>query len=435
MRSSPLLMRAAVRAERLVYRIAGLPVAVRQLFDRRSHASADVIRGAYAIAYWQGGWDTVAEIAIASLLWPIGLLAACLWFTARNGASIRKRENKGLARQFADQVRLYFTAGVLPPWYYIFRLYRAQENAGAYLQRSETKAGIYPLLRRSVWTELNDKKLFADFCTENGIHCVPYLLYLDGSQAPAALPDYDLFVKPASGRGGRGAERWDRVAQGQFVHSDGAPISAEALLGHLKSRAQKCAIIVQRRVEPHAELVELTSGALPTIRVTSCLDERGEPEVVGGVFRMAIGGNRTVDNLHAGGIAANVGLDDGILSSASDLGIDSKLGWLDRHPDTQARIAGRPLPMWSETKALAIRAHRSFADRVLVGWDIAITDDGPIVVEGNSSPDLDIVQRFGAPICSSRFGDLLAWHLLDRGFTPFRTSASATCAKAVSLGR
>ena len=150
---------------------------------------------------------------------------------------------------------------------------------------------------------------------------------------------------------------------------------------------------------------------------------------------MAIGGNRTVDNLHAGGIAANVGLDDGILSSASDLGIDSKLGWLDRHPDTQARIAGRPLPMWSETKALAIRAHRSFADRVLVGWDIAITDDGPIVVEGNSSPDLDIVQRFGAPICSSRFGDLLAWHLLDRGFTPFRTSASATCAKAVSLGR
>jgi hypothetical protein len=79
-------------------------------------------------------------------------------------------------------------------------------------------------------------------------------------------------------------------------------------------------------------------------------------------------------------------------------------------------IVGHPLPLWTDTKALAIAAHRAFADRVMIGWDIAITDDGPIIVEGNSSPDLDIVQRFGAPVCNSRFGELLAWHLRERGF-------------------
>ena len=416
MKSSPLMMRVAVRGERLVYRIAGLPVAVRRLFDRRGQASSDVIRAAYALAYWQGGWDNIAEIAVATLLWPFGLLAACLWFTARNGAFIRNRENKGLIRQFADQIRLYFAAGVLPPWYYIFRLHSGQETAGSYLQRFETKAGIYPLLRRGVWTELNDKKLFADFCADTGIPCVPYLLYLKDSGADALLPDCDLFVKPASGRGGRGAERWDRAARGQFIDPSGQRLSAAALLEHLKDRAKGCALIVQQRVKPHIALVDLTSGALPTIRVTTCLNERGDPEIAGAVFRMAIGGNRTVDNLHAGGIAANVSLDNGILSSASNLGMDAKLGWLDRHPDTGAPICGQHLPLWSDTKALAIRAHRSFADRVLVGWDIAITDEGPVIVEGNSSPDLDILQRFGTPVCNSRFGELLAWHLRQRGF-------------------
>jgi hypothetical protein len=427
-------MRLAVRGERLVYRIAGLPVAIRQLFERSGGGTANVIRTAYAIAYWQGGWDNVAEIAVAVLLWPVGLLAACLWFTARNGAFIRQREHKGLVRQLLEQIRLYFAAGILPPWYYIFRLHEGHEKAPAYLQRSETKAGIYLLLRRGVWTELNDKKIFADFCAQNGIPCVPYLLYLDGSEAPASLPDCDLFVKPANGRGGRGAERWDRVSPGGYAGADGE-VSADILVQHLQELAERCAMLVQRRIAPHSELADLTSGALPTIRVTTCLNEHGEPEVVGAVFRMAIGGNRIVDNLHAGGIAANVGLDDGALSSASNLGMDAKLGWLDRHPDTDARIIGRVLPLWNETKALAIRAHRSFADRVLVGWDIAITDDGPVIVEGNSSPDLDILQRFGAPVCSSRFGELLAWHLLDRGFSWRRRSGSAIPAGPVPLGR
>jgi hypothetical protein len=166
------------------------------------------------------------------------------------------------------------------------------------------------------------------------------------------------------------------------------------------------------------EVADLTAGALPTVRVSTCLDEQGEPEVVGAVFRMAIGSNRTVDNLHAGGIAAGVDLETGTLSAASNLGMDARLGWLDRHPDTDADIVGRTLPLWEEIKTLATQAHRAFDDRVIVGWDIGVTDEGPLVVEGNSSPDLDIVQRFGEPACVSRLGELLAWHLKQRGFVP-----------------
>ena len=87
-------------------------------------------------------------------------------------------------------------------------------------------------------------------------------------------------------------------------------------------------------------------------------------------------------------------------------------GWRDRHPDTDAQITGRVLPLWAETQALAARAHAAFADRLLIGWDIAITRDGPVLIEGNSGPDLDIIQRvYGEPLGNARFGELIALHL------------------------
>jgi hypothetical protein len=411
-------MNAALTGERLLYKVAGLPVAVRGLFRARDRDAGDVIRSAYGDAYWQRGFRNWAEIAAAGLLSPVVVLLGTAWFTARNGPVVRNRGKKGLAAQAAEQLRLYFTDGVLSPWYYIFDLHHGGDGpcASGFLQRFETKAGIYPLLRKGVVSELNNKRLFADYCAAKGVPCIPYLFCLDGTGSVGSLPDCDLFVKPADGRGGRGAERWDRVSRGRFSGPCGERLTSKQLLARLTDRAQCRPLLVQRRVETHSDLVELTSGALPTVRVTICLNEKGEPEVVSAVFRMAIGDNRTVDNLHAGGIASGVRLDDGALSAASNLGMDARLGWLDRHPDSGAAITGRRLPLWKETKALAVQAHRAFADRVLVGWDIAITDDGPVVVEGNSSPDLDIIQRFGIPVCSSRFGELLAWHLRAKGF-------------------
>lgn len=413
------LMKIAVRGEKLVYRIGGLPVALRSLEGNRA---CNTIRRAYSSAYWRpASWDGYLEIVAAWLLWPIVALLWPLWFTAKNGPVIRRRHKRGLILQFLDQVRFYFTDGVVAPWYYIFELAKepSSNRAEMFLQRSETKAGIYPLLRRGVTTELNDKKIFADYCKDKGVPSVPYLLYIDGSELDDAdLPDCDLFVKPAGGRGGRGAERWDRAGEGLFRGPGGELLNGSALLARLNERSRQRPLLVQRRMTTNSKVADLTVGALPTVRVTTCLNEQDEPEVVGAVFRMAIGSNRTVDNLHAGGIAAGVDLEEGTLSQASNLGMNARLGWLDRHPDTDAQILGRKLPQWEEVKALAVRAHRAFNDRVLVGWDIGVTDEGPVVVEGNSSPDLDIIQRFGEPACATRLGELLALHLKKRGFVP-----------------
>ena len=70
---------------------------------------------------------------------------------------------------------------------------------------------------------------------------------------------------------------------------------------------------------------------------------------MGAVLRIAVGSNVTVDNVHAGGLAAE-SISPRRLMRATELGADAKLGWTDRHPQTGAMITGRLLPMWEEVR-------------------------------------------------------------------------------------
>lgn len=408
-------------AERLLYRLAGLPVALAAIW----HAGAGAEGGdslpielAFASSYWHlagaGQWFELM-VAIAAL--PLALPLSALWLTLRNGPTIRRRAGKKLSSQLVEQFRLYCSAGILPPWYYVFSLHEdaCPRRARSFLQRFETKPCIFPLLKVRHGSPLNDKAEFAEYCDRHGIRCVETIAQIDGKVPKQVVPDRDLFVKRNRGRGGRGAERWDRLAPFIFGNSAGNRLDLNSLLERLVDCSRKAPLIVQPRLTPHLSLSDLTNGALPTVRIVTCLDERREPEVIGAVFRMAIGENVTVDNLHAGGIAAAVALGTGRLSRATNLGTDARLGWLSAHPDTHAMIEDRALPLWEEVKALALDAHRAFIDRIVIGWDIAILDDGPILIEGNGNPDMDILQRFmRTGLREHRLGALLDHHLRTR---------------------
>jgi len=360
------------------------------------------------------------DIVAAILLWPIAVISCSLWYTRRNGAIVAERFGRSKSAQMADQLRLATTSGLLPPWYYIFEIYRpgAMRYARSYLTRGETKHGAYVLLakaRRSS-SPLGDKEAFARFCAEHQINALPVLLSVrDGNLCWGTaefLPAADLFVKPVHGRGGRGAERWDYAGHGIYRHGNAQVLSAAQLLDRLRSMSRWQAYLVQERARNHPEMRNLTNGALNTVRMISCLDEREQPELIGAVLRMAVGGNVTVDNVHAGAIAAGIDLAEGRLSRATYMGIDAARGWIDRHPDTGTQITDLVLPMWAEVCDLVRSAHSAFHDWAVIGWDIAITAEGPRLVEGNSGPDIDLIQRpLRTAFGDARLGDLLAFHL------------------------
>ena len=158
--------------------------------------------------------------------------------------------------------------------------------------------------------------------------------------------------------------------------------------------------------------IRRNNGALATVRVVTCRTETGSIEATDAAFRMAIGTNNTVDNFHAGGIAAPVDMQTGELGAASNMGLRPGVGWCRVHPNTGAAIEGRKLPLWPELIDLACRAHAAFPERIVVGWDIGILQDGPAIVEGNIKPDLDIHQRVARkPLGGGRLAELLAFNV------------------------
>jgi len=396
-------------------------VAIAALVVGGSTGTAGALRASYAVDYWNpdGALD-LAELLAACVIWPVGLLAAALWFTWKNGAIIRERCDKSRIGQFAEELRAYFSAGVLPPWYYAFELYNAHSNAASFLNRFETKRGYYEILSRRLRSSspLGDKLAFAQRCRAFQVPTVPVVASAADGQVTCfeddGVPRSDLFVKPVRGRGGTGAERWDHLGRGRYRRSGSDVLDEVAFLERLRCESHETPRIVQPRMVNCEEISDLNNGALSTVRVVTCLNERGWPEVVAAAMRMAVGDNHRVDNFHAGGIASAVDLQSARLGPASDMGIDSCRGWLDRHPDSGGRITGRRLPQWDDTCRLAERAHRAFDDRVVVGWDIAATPDGPTVVEGNAAPDLDIIQRTGrSGLAGSRLCELLHHHVRE----------------------
>jgi hypothetical protein len=385
---------------------------------------ANQIHKRYLRALWRGqGMLGRAGLLLALLAWLPIVLAMTAWSTALNGRAIRRRTGKSVTRQAIEQIWFAARRGMLPPWYYMFEMFdpAQQPKAPHYLHRYELKNGLLQILRRTVKaarrSPTQNKIAFLNRCAKAGIRTLPNLAIMKAGklQLQSATRDQllaqDLFVKPARGRGGEGAGLWQHSDAGYRLQ-DGAPLPPPGLLTHLADLSKRKTLLVQPRARNHPAIADLSNGALCTARIVTMRTESGGHEAVCALFRMAVGDNRQVDNFHAGGIAAPIDVAIGRLGAATDWGLRPRHGWKSHHPDTGGQIEGRFLPLWAETRALAERAHGAFADRHIIGWDMAILEDGPAIVEANGGPDTDMHQRVSRePLGNQRFGELMAFHL------------------------
>jgi hypothetical protein len=355
--------------------------------------------------------------------WPPYIVGAMVHATWLNGAAIRRQTGKSLARQMREQCALALVYGIPPRSYYTFELFDEgrRRRAGQYLQRGETKRGAYRTFKRSArrpLSPLNDKVAFAARCHDRHLPAIPVIFALepgvsaDSGDHRVRLPKVDLFVKPSHGKGGRGAERWDyRRGDDTYENAGGTRLREAELVQHLRRLPFTEGVIVQPRRVNHSDLAAVSNGALATVRIVTCRNERGEFEITNAVLRMAQGRNHVVDNFHAGGLAARVDLASGTLGPATDLGMRPTTGWRETHPDSGAQITGRWVPLWSETLALVVRAHGppTGSDR-LGHWHHG---DGPELVEGtvlriSTSSNARIARR-----SATRASARLAFHLRD----------------------
>jgi glutathione synthase/RimK-type ligase-like ATP-grasp enzyme len=152
-------------------------------------------------------------------------------------------------------------------------------------------------------------------------------------------------------------------------------------------------------------------GALNTIRFLMLRDDAGAPIAAAAIHRFGTARSAPVDNFSAGGLVAKVDLETGHLSEAISIAPGNRVVRHTAHPDTQSPIAGVIVPHWQGVIDLVQALGRAFPYLAYVGWDIAVTDDGPVVIEGNAHPSLRFFQLYDRLLGDPRLRPILARYI------------------------
>ena len=138
--------------------------------------------------------------------------------------------------------------------------------------------------------------------------------------------------------------------------------------------------ILEEFVQQHDDLQKLSPNSLNTVRFITQLKNDGTVDVVGASLRMGIFKN--TDNLSSGGIACKINVETGIIES-NGVAFDITQPECQEHPVSKVKLIGFKIPYWEEVKAMCVAAASKYDDNKSVGWDVAIKQDGPLLIEGN----------------------------------------------------
>lgn len=155
-------------------------------------------------------------------------------------------------------------------------------------------------------------------------------------------------------------------------------------LADLYSAVIKSGFLFQETVMQHDALNKLNPFSLNTIRFDTFIDKGGNVDLISGYIRLSMN-RHYVDNICSGGCQVGIDLRTGRLrkegySTMSDYGVKI----LESHPITGTVFENFEIPYFEMAKSLTIEAARLVPGLRIVGWDVAIGESGPELIEGNS---------------------------------------------------
>lgn len=170
-------------------------------------------------------------------------------------------------------------------------------------------------------------------------------------------------------------------------------ISPDQLNGDLNGISQvyseviNSGYIFQETIKQNADMDSLNPSCLNTIRMDTFIDRQGKAEIISAYLRTSVE-NLVVDNISQGGCMLPIDIETGQLRKKG-FGTPKRFGVTlpEKHPVTQKVFEGFKIPFFDEVKELAVQAATFTPCLRLVGWDIGIGVEGPVLIEGNSNYD------------------------------------------------
>lgn len=187
----------------------------------------------------------------------------------------------------------------------------------------------------------------------------------------------DLFCKAIDEECGVGVYHVEKRGNELYANSKSITfLELMNLLGSLR-------MIVEERIIQHSELAKYHANSVNTMRITTVTDVNSNDIIILPPILRVGAGDNSVDNWTRGGLIIEVSLE----------GTVGKYGYYKPgygtkesvHPDSGVIFEGQKIPMFAEVLDMVTSMHKAIGAIHSIGWDIAISEQGPIVIEGNDN--------------------------------------------------
>lgn len=156
------------------------------------------------------------------------------------------------------------------------------------------------------------------------------------------------------------------------------------LLNYVK---KKNIVVLEHVITQHPDMAKLNNSSVNTLRIVT--DRIGDNVHIAYITVKIGRAGSFCDNSGQGGVLCRVDPQSGKICSVAT---DDYFNIFEAHPDTKIKFKGYQLPMVKDAITLAKEAAKVVPQIHHVGWDIAITPDGPVIIEGNDYPGTDLCQ-------------------------------------------
>ncbi len=194
---------------------------------------------------------------------------------------------------------------------------------------------------------------------------------------------YPLFGKPVRGSQALGSVLIRKVDGAIATLGNGQTITLSRLAEEVAQNTTY-GYVFQDAVTPHPEVAMMTgSQTVSTVRVVT-VNHSGTPEVLYTVWKLPSPTAMSDNFWQKGSLISLVEPTSGLVQKVR-YGSGPDTEWVENHPVTGAQLVGATLPCWQSVLDLARAAHATVPDNGILGWDIAITPQGALLIECNEN--------------------------------------------------
>jgi hypothetical protein len=289
---------------------------------------------------------------------------------------------------FKDFLYIFFVLKDYPNYYTVFRFWEKDRSEWKYYYGSNYNPYQKARLRKEVQRKeyqilFDDKYVCHQLCSRANFPLPEFIGYLEPTDDIQSIitklfvdsPNRKLIIKNSRGKGGKDIFLVSKL-NGLIRISDG---KQEISLDDFQLKYPS---IIQEQITQHPELNRI-SKSVNTVRIETLLTREKEVILLGAFIRFGLN-NHFLDNQCVGGLSVGVDLDKGALYESA---MNSKGEKFYQHPDSGFKFHGYVIPFWKEIVELSKRVQSYFSYYKLVGSDIAVSPDGPVLIEINAIPD------------------------------------------------